>query len=80
MPRETCLMRLLIVNNSINSILLTTGGKIKNAQNYRQIDARGGAEGIEPVIYGILYFLPMSVYYFSSRRAGSTYFPHAAQR
>ena len=27
-----------------DSILLTTGGKIKNAQNHRQIDARGAAD------------------------------------
>ena len=42
------------------------GGKIKNAQNHRRIDARGEAElcvhSIKPVIYGILYFLPRSVY------------------
>ena len=28
----------------INSLLLTTGGKIKNTQNHRQIDARSEAE------------------------------------
>ena len=39
---------------------------MKYAQNHRQIDARGEDEGIKPVIYGILYFLPSSVYYFSS--------------
>ena len=45
-----------------NRILLTTGGKIQNAQNHRQINARGEAEGIKPVINGILSFLPRSVY------------------
>ena len=39
-----------------NSTLPTAGGKVKNAQNHRQIDARGEAEGIEPVIYGIFYY------------------------
>ena len=49
-----------------NSMLLTTSGKIKDAKNHRQINAWGEAEDIEPVIYGIPYFLPRSVYYFSS--------------
>ena len=48
------------------SILLPAGGKVKNAQNHRQIDARGEAEGIKPVIYGILYYRRRWVYYFSS--------------
>ena len=29
-----------------NSILLTTGGKLKNAQNHRRIDARGEARAL----------------------------------
>ena len=29
-------------------------GEVKNSQNHRQIDARGEAEGIKTVIYGIL--------------------------
>ena len=49
-----------------NSILLTEGGKVKNAQNHKQIDARGEVEGIKPVIYGILYYQRRWVYYFSS--------------
>ena len=50
----------------MNSILSTAGGKVKNVQNHRQIDARGEAEGIKPVIYGILYYRRSWVYYFSS--------------
>ena len=46
------------------SILPTAGGKVKNAQSHRQIDARGEAEGIKPVIYGILYYRVRWVYYF----------------
>ena len=42
----------------INSILLTTGGKIL-----------GFASGVNlPVIYGILYFLPRSTYYFQESK------------
>ena len=48
-----------------NRILLTAGGKVKNAQSHRQIDDRGEAEGIKPVIYGILYYRRRWVYYFS---------------
>ena len=47
-----------------NSILPTAGGKVKNAQNHRRIDARGEAEGIKPVICGILYYRVRWVYYF----------------
>ena len=36
------------------------GDKVKNAQNHRQIDARGKAEGSEPVIYCILYYVKLS--------------------
>ena len=39
-----------------NSMLPITGGKVKNDQNYRQIGARGKAECIKNVIYGILYY------------------------
>ena len=49
---------------SDNSILPTAGGKVKNAPNHRQIDARGEAEDIKPVIYGILYYRRRWVYYF----------------
>ena len=37
-------------------MLPMAGGKVKNAQNHRQIDTRSEAEGIIPVIYGILYY------------------------
>ena len=47
-----------------NSILPTTGGKVKNAQNHRRIDARGEAESSKPVMYGILYCLVRWVHYF----------------
>ena len=45
--------RLLLENSSISP---TAEVKVKNAQNHRRIDAQGKAEGIKPVIYGILYY------------------------
>ena len=48
------------------SILPTVRGKVKNAQDHRQIDARDEAELIKPVIYGILYYRRRWVYCFSS--------------
>ena len=47
-------------SNIKDSILPTAGGKVKNAQNHRQIDA------LKAVIYGILYYRRRWVYYFSS--------------
>ena len=49
-----------------NSILHHEAGKVKNAQNHREIGSRGEAEGSKPVIWGILYLLPSGVCYFSS--------------
>ena len=34
----------------INSILHHEAGKVKNAQNHREIDGRGEAEGSKPVV------------------------------
>ena len=57
-----------------DSIFFTAGGKVKNAQNYRQIDAQSKAEGIKPVIYGVP-LLPAEVgilYFFApGRKSGN---------
>ena len=42
-------------------MLPTVGGKVENAQNHRHIDARDEAEGVKPVVYVILYYIPTQV-------------------
>ena len=53
------------IHLAITSILLTAKEKMNSAKNYQYINARGDAVDIKPVIHGILYFFPRSVYYFS---------------
>ena len=49
-----------------NRILPTAGGKVKNARNHGQIEARDETKGIKSVIWSIFYYRVRRVYYIPS--------------